>query len=229
MRHRIWTRLVFAVVMSSVLAMALPVLAETFFIDPKPEKKWMQYFYRANGVAPAPKPSTLVNGGTAVGFTFLDTPDTALFMTGHPAYNGTLLGDLTGETVSASVTISATGPFTYYGQGTASNPCGTPASVRLYFSTNNNELGESQYWWSNPDSNPLAPGSDSLSAPLTPDAWSDRDGHPGTFDAAHEAAFAAAVADVQHIGLSFGGGCFFANGVGNTGTASFALTEFIVE
>jgi hypothetical protein len=39
-------------------------------------------------------------------------------------------------------------------------------------------------------------------------------GHFGTYDATHTAAFAAAVADVQYIGLSFGGGCFFANGVG---------------
>lgn len=225
MTHRIWSRLVFAVVMSSMLAIALPVLAQTFLIGPKPENKWMQYFYRANGVAPAPKPSTLVNGGTAVGFTFLDTPDTALFMTGHPAYNATLLGDLTGKTVSASIVISATGgTFIYYGT------CGnTPANVRLYFSTNNNELGESQYWWSNPVSYPLANGPAELSALLLAENWSDRDGHFGTFDPAHSASFAAAVEDVQHIGLSFGGGCFFANGVGYTGgTASFALTEFIV-
>lgn len=227
MTHRIWTRLVFAVVMASMLAIASPVLAQTFLIDPKPEKKWMQYFYRANGVAPAPKPSTLVDGG--IGFQFLDTPDTALFMTGHPAYNGTLLGDLTGETVSASIDIAADGgTFIYYGQGTANNPCGTPANVRLYFSTNNNELGESQYWWSNPVSYPLADGAAELSAALTPDKWSDRDGHLGTYNAEHIAAFAAAVADVQHIGLSFGGGCFFANGVGYTGTAFFTLTDFSV-
>lgn len=224
MTRRIWSRLVFAVVMSSMLAIALPVLAQTFLIGPKPENKWMQYFYRANGVAPAPKPSTLVTGG--IGFQFLDTPDTALFMTGHPVYNGTLLGDLTGKTVSASIVISATGgTFIYYGT------CGnTPANVRLYFSTNNNELGESQYWWSNPVSYTLADGGSTvLSTSLSAATWSDRDGHLGTYDSAHTTSFAAAVADVQHIGLSFGGGCFFANGVGYTGgTASFALTEFIV-
>lgn len=199
-----------------------------FLIGPKPENKWMQYFYRANGVAPAPKPSTLVNSGTAVAFDFLPTPDTAGFQTKHPAYNGKLLGDLTGKTVSASGNVSnVAGLFTYYGQGSPSNPCGTPANVRLYFETNNNELGESQYWWSNPVSYPLANGPFSLTANLNPATWSDRDGHLGTHDAAHTAAFLAAVSDVQQIGLSFGGGCFFANGVGTTdGSGTFTLTNF---
>lgn len=212
MTHRIWSRLVFAVVMSSMLAIALPVLAQTFLIGPKPENKWMQYFYRANGVAPAPKPSTLVTGG--IGFQFLDTPDTALFMTGHPAYNGTLLGDLTDKTVSTSIVISATGgTFIYYGE-TSPPGCGRLANVRLYFSTNNNELGESQYWWSNPVSYPLADGGSTvLSTSLSAATWSDRDGHLGSYDAAHTTSFAAAVADVQHIGLSFGGGCFFGKSV----------------
>jgi hypothetical protein len=163
-----------------------------------------------------------------VAFNFLPTPDTSGFQTKHPAYNGKLLGDLTGKTVSASGNVSgATGAFTYYGEGSPSNPCGTPANVRLYFETNNNELGESQYWWSNPVSYPLANGPFSLTANLNPATWSDRDGHLGTYDAAHMAAFAAAVSDVQQIGLSFGGGCFFANGVGTTdGSGTFTLTNF---
>jgi hypothetical protein len=211
------------------MAFTIPSGAQSgFLIGPKPENKWIEYFYRANGVAPAPKPSTLVNGGTAVAFNFLPTPDTSGFQTKHPAYNGKLLGDLTGKTVSASGNVSgATGAFTYYGEGSPSNPCGTPANVRLYFETNNNELGESQYWWSNPVSYPLANGPFSLTANLNPATWSDRDGHLGTFDAAHMAAFAAAVSDVQQIGLSFGGGCFFANGVGTTdGSGTFTLTNF---
>src|SRR5215208_3993019 len=203
--------------------------AEDFTTGVKIEKKWMQYFYRANGVAPAPKPSSLMPGG-GVGFAFLSTPDTAQFLTGHPYYNASLLGDLTGKTVSADVQVTATPgtQFTYYGQGSPSNPCGTPANVRLYFSTQNNDLGESQYWWSNPTSYELAAiangGTVNLSAALDPANWSDRDGHLATYDAAHTAAFNAAVADVQQIGLSYGSGCFFANGVGATnGTATFTL------
>ncbi|MEP6920976.1 MAG: hypothetical protein ABI967_07615 [bacterium] len=231
MKRKIFTGAIFALALVALFLSTTPTQAvSTFLIGPKPEKKWMEYFYRANGVAPAPKPSTLMLNGTAVGFDFPDTPDVSGFNTKHPAYNGTLLGDLTGKTVSASITVSGvTGPFIYYGQGTASNPCGTPANVRLYFETNSNELGESQYWWSNPVSYPLANGPATLTSTLNPANWSDRDGHFGTFDAAHTAAFAASVADVQQIGLSFGGGCFFANGVGTSdGSGTFTLTNFIV-
>src|ERR1041384_7335239 len=120
------------------MAFTIPSGAQSgFLIGPKPENKWMEYFYRANGVAPAPKPSTLVNGN-AVAFTFTTTPDVAGFQTKHPAYNGRFLGDLTAKTVSANYTVTgASSPFTYYGQGTASNPCDdVPANVRLYFETN---------------------------------------------------------------------------------------------
>ena len=201
--------------------------AQSFLIGPKAEKKWMEYFYRASGAAPAPKPSELMSGG-GIGFTFTRTPDVSGFSTKHPAYNGTLLGDLTAKTVSADMYVNSLGGvFTYYGQGTLGNPCGTPANVRLYFETNNNELGESQYWWSNPVSYPLATGPATLTASLIPANWSDRDGHLGTFNPAHTAAFNAAVADVQQIGLSFGGGCFFANGVGEaSGNSTFTLTNF---
>lgn len=206
------------------LAFVVPSGAQSgFLIGPKPEKKWMEYFYRANGQAPAPKPSTIANGGTAVSFDFPSTPDVAGLNTKHPAYNGSLLGDLTGKTVSATYTINgATGAFIYYGSST-----GLPANVRLYFETNNNELGESQYWWSNPVFQPLANGGYTLTAPLNPAAWSDRDGHLGTYNPAHTAAFNAAVSDVQQIGVSFGGGSFFANGVGTTdGSGTFTLTDF---
>ena len=127
-------------------AAGLTAYAQGFLVAPKGENKWMESFYRANGVAPAPKPSTLMNGG--IGFTFTSTPDVAGFNTKHPAYNGTFLGNLTGKTVSADISVTATGLFTYYGQNTPSNPCGTPATVRFYFQTHSNSLGESQYWWS---------------------------------------------------------------------------------
>jgi hypothetical protein len=229
MKRTMFKSVIFAVALAALFLSTMPTLALTsFLIGPKPEKKWMEYFYRANGAAPAPKPSTLANGGTAVAFNFPDTPDVSGFNTKHPAYNDTLLGNLSGKTVSATYDITgATGPFIYYGQNTATNPCPTPANVRLYFETNSNDLGESQYWWSNPVSHPLATGSYSLMANLNPASWSDRDGHPGTFDAAHSAAFAAAASDVQQIGLSFGGGCFFANGVGTSdGSGTFTLTNF---
>jgi hypothetical protein len=43
------------------------------------------------------------------------------------------------------------------------------------------------------------------------------------------AAFNAAAANPDLVGLSFGGGCFFENGVGVTGgTATFKLTNFAI-
>lgn len=152
-------RLTLSLVVASVLAATIPLIAQGFLIGPKPQNKWIEYLYRANGAAPGAKTSTLLANGSAVGFNFPTTPDTSLFTTKHPAYNDIVLGNLTNKTVSASITVTATGPFTYYGQGTPSNPCGTPANVRLYFETLNNDLGESQYWWSNPVSYPLATGS----------------------------------------------------------------------
>ena len=89
MTRRSYARLMSALVTAVMLGLSLPLLAEdTFLIYPKPEKKWMQYFYRANGNASAPKPSTLstvasgpASGDPAVGFAFTATPDTTHFLT----------------------------------------------------------------------------------------------------------------------------------------------------
>ena len=60
-----------------------------------------------------------------------------------------------------------------------------------------------------------------------PSQWSDWNGQPGNSSAPVTAAFNAAVAKVDTIGLSFGGGCFFENGVTtNDGSGTFALTAF---
>src|SRR5205085_12233939 len=95
---------------------------------------------------------------------------------------------------------------------------------------------ETDYWWSNPESvdlntlKSLGPdGQYMLSAPLDPSQWSDFYGHKGS-KAGYTDAFNAAVADVQLIGVSFGGGCFFENGVGvSQGGGSFRLMDFNVQ
>ena len=54
--------------------------------------------------------------------------------------------------------------------------------------------------------------------------WSDWNGQPSASNAAD---FIAAAGNVTTVGLSFGGGCFFENGVGTTdGSGSFTLTDF---
>jgi hypothetical protein len=54
--------------------------------------------------------------------------------------------------------------------------------------------------------------------------WSDVIGEFGTLSATTQAGFAATLASVSQIGMTFGGGCFFGHGVNvSGGTAAFEL------
>jgi hypothetical protein len=179
--------------------------------------------------------ATPIQNGVA-GFTFESAPNDALLTTTNPAQSSQLLGDLTGKTLSATVgvTITSGAPvFTYYGEP---DPCGSPASVRIFFATNvgspsasSSNFKETDYWWSNPSSEQLQAleaGDMTMSAALTGGNWSDYYGHFGN-EPNYSAAFAAAVQSVTQVGVSFGGGCFFENGVGvSGGTADFRLMSF---
>lgn len=152
-----------------------------------------------------------------------------------------LIGDLTGRTVSASFGVLVTGApvFIYGGQGLTWNNCpgSPPASVRLFFSTRANAYTLSQsnnnpanYWWSNPVRVDLdSQGQNSLLAvSLASGSWEDAGGHFST-DPLYAALFAAACRNVEQIGLSFSGGCFFDVGVAlvtGSGTATFHLLDF---
>jgi len=57
-------------------------------------------------------------------------------------------------------------------------------------------------------------------------AWSDWNGQPS---ATNSGAFDTAAASVTEVGLSFGGGCYFENGVGTSdGSGTFTLNTFTV-
>jgi hypothetical protein len=123
--------------------------------------------------------------------------------------------------------LEATGPFTYGGEGTPDNPC-TPAvaTTRLFFQTSNaGGFDFTHFWWSNPASVVVANGTLQVTANVDPAQWSDWNGQFGT---TVPDGFNAAAANVTDIGLSFGGGCFFENGVGAPGGASFTLNGFTV-
>jgi hypothetical protein len=69
-----------------------------------------------------------------------------------------------------------------------------------------------------------------MTVSFDPQNWSDFYGHFGN-DPAYADAFDAAVRNVEFVGLSFGGGCFFQNGVGiepGTGSGTFRLLSFLV-
>lgn len=58
-------------------------------------------------------------------------------------------GDIFGTTMTAAFTVSGMSPaaaFTYAGENTPSNSCGTPATVRLFFETGG-KFAYTNYWW----------------------------------------------------------------------------------
>jgi len=188
---------------------------------------WKVGYYTPSGRALSMASADLPSSGLAT-FDFTAQDNTALLVTDHGS--SSLLGDDTSKTITATFDISgATDAFTYFGEGTPINPCGTPANARLFFQTSNaGGFDETHYWWSNPASAPLADGTSTVTATVNGAEWSDFYGHFGN-DPAYSAGFNAAASNVTTIGLSFGGGCFFENGVGTAdGSGTLTLTSFSV-
>ena len=136
-----------------------------------------------------------------------------------------LLGNLSGSTMSATFTVSGvTGTFTYGGEPSCG---GTTGNVRLYFESTppGSKFAFTNFWWADAAFSVLANGTVTITAVVDPAGqWSDWNGQPSATNAT---AFNAAAANVTAVGLSFGGGCFFENGVGTTdGSGSFTLTSF---
>jgi hypothetical protein len=163
-------------------------------------------------------------GGIAT-LNFTSLSDTALLVTDHGS--SSLVGDDRGMVVSATFEISnVTGAFTYFGEP---DGCGTPANTRLFFQTSNaGGFNETHYWWSNPVAQTLVEGKYTVMATVNGAEWSDFFGHFGN-DPAYAEGFNDAAANVTTIGMSFGGGCFFENGVGTSdGSGTFTLDSFSV-
>ncbi len=124
--------------------------------------------------------------------------------------------------------LTGAGPFTYYGEPGA---CPTPASVRLYFSSNGSMGSKkdwySNFWWSRAplSSQVLANGTLTITAKVSTGSWSNWNGQ---LDSVQTDGFNAAAASPALIGLSFGGGCFYENGVGASAPATFTLTSFTI-
>lgn len=131
--------------------------------------------------------------------------------------------------LTAEFAITGTGVFSYNTAGGLNPPGGTPPTVRLFFQTNG--FSFEHFWWSNPAGYQLAvgAGTQTLTVVFDPGLWSDWNGQFGNTDANHIAEFNAAVSDIRVVGLSFGGGFFFAVGVGlSSGSATFELTKVAV-
>lgn len=183
---------------------------------------WKVYDYNSSGHSITPTSAT-TTGADNASFNFQQNIYTAQLVTTAKG----LIGNLTGDTVNANVAVSGvTGTFVDQNGGGC-----TPdnQTVRLFFTTKNPGFNYTDYWWSNPTSVTLTPtSSGTLTVSLAdPSQWSDWNGQKGDSSAPVTQAFDAAVANVQAIGLSFGGGCFFENGVTTSnGSGTFALTGF---
>ncbi len=172
---------------------------------------WTVYDYNPSGQALAPriadKSSPPAVTGNTVSFNFLSGTYTALLTTS----DSTMTGNLTSKTLTDTIKVSGvTGRF----QDQNGGGC-TPdiQSTRLFFTTPGFEF--TNFWWSNPVSVPLA-GNLTLTIAghlANPGEWSDWNGKNGFDSPAVTAGFFAAASKVQTVGLSFGGGCFFENGV----------------
>jgi hypothetical protein len=148
----------------------------------------------------------------------------------------TVVGNQSENTITATFTINgAVGAFTYGGEpypGIGAG--GALPNARLYFDSasivGGGTFASTNYWWADDSSASavLANNTFTVTALLDPTSasWSAYNGEPS---GSYAAAFNAAASNIRDIGLSFGGGDFFANGVGTTdGTGSFTLTSLTV-
>jgi len=201
---------------------ATGVLTCSVATDPSSQTAdWTVYDYNPSGQAIAPRhsPNSLpaTTTGTTTTFRFKDGVYTALLTTKDPS----LTGDLSSNTLQDTISLGGNAAATFVSQH--GDGCNAPATARFYFtspSASGSSVGTppagfyTQFWWSNPVSVPLGTGDQ---GPITINAdmfnaseWSDWNGQNG---ATQMEAFTEAAHKVQAVGLSFGGGCFFENGV----------------
>lgn len=197
-------------------------------IDPSSQTTaWTVYDYNPSNQALAPRnapdkmPATTT--GSLTTFDFLPGKFTALLTT----TDRSLTGDLSMTTLTDQVSVSgpATTFMTQHNGGDCVN--NFPAAVRFYFvspSASGSSVGSppagfyTRFWWSNPMNMPLTAGTQSGTITANvgdPSQWSDWNGqrpdpitNPEVFEA-----FEKAIQNVQTVGLSFGGECFFETGV----------------
>jgi hypothetical protein len=172
--------------------------------------------------------SATTTGGAGVSFSTDPASYVDLLTT---TQDKSLLGDLTGKSITATFTVTASTEAVYAYDLSGGNTC-TPAVafVRPYFKSNlKGAFAVTNYWWANATHYTFVDSATAMitvTVPVATGNWSD---YIGEADSTVSGAFAQAITNVGQIGLSFGGGCFFANGVGlSAGSASFLLTSYSI-
>jgi len=194
-------------------------------IDPAaaPPASWTVYDYNPSNQAIRPRVSPdsmpATTSGDTTSFPFLLNTFTALLTTTDPS----LTGDLSARSLRVTVSVSG-GSGTFRDQHNGGCLPDNKA-VRFYFAspkasgtTGTGTRGfYTQFWWSNPMSVPLVSdpqGEITISQPVNAaHMWSDWNGKFNDDSPEVIEAFQVAIHNVQTVGLSFGGGCFFENGV----------------
>src|SRR6266516_5602566 len=195
-------------------------------LDPSSQTTaWTVYDYNPsnNALAPrnAPNKMPATTTGTTTTFDFLPGKFTALLTT----TDRSLTGDLSTTTLMDEIRVSgsATTFVTQHGGGDCVHD--VPAAVRFYFvspSASGSSVGTppsgfyTQFLWSNPVSLQLVSGTQSgtiIANVGDPSEWSDWNGQRANSSLEVVAAFEKAIQNVQTVGLSFGGLCFFETGV----------------
>jgi hypothetical protein len=128
--------------------------------------------------------------------------------------------------MSITVEVITTGHPTFNYEMSPDNTCIYPANARPIIDTGGD--GEFDRWWSNPRTyNLTVGGTVTLTIPLRPHDWSSVFGKVGDQDATTMAGFEQALKNANHLGMTFGGGCFFGHGVNvSGGTAQFKILTF---
>jgi hypothetical protein len=183
---------------------------------------WKVYNYNPSGRALAPVAPSSVSGNM-VTFSFGADTYTALVATSDKS----LTGNLTNGTLTDTVSWSGVAGTFQEQNGGGCLP--DNQSVRLYFASPG--FAFTNFWWSNPVHVDLTgtSGIGTMTVSLAdPGQWSDWNGQVGNSSPDVTAGFFAAVAKVSTVGISFGGGCFFENGVttsDGSGTFTSAFSE----
>jgi hypothetical protein len=186
---------------------------------------WTVYDYNPsnNALAPRDSPNKMpaTTSGNTTMFNFIPEKYTALLTTDDPS----LTGDLSSTTLTDQIVLSGSPGTTFMTQHNGGDcVSNVPAAVRFYFvspSASGSSVGTppagfyTRFWWSNPvHMKMLSDGQTQLITAdmFNPGEWSDWNGQNGA-NPAVTPAFEKAIRNVQTIGLSFGGNCFFETGV----------------
>jgi hypothetical protein len=214
--HRSRTGSAIVAALLLVTLAAAPVLAAS--------TTWKVYTFNTSGHALRSQTATVSSSG-AVSFTFPKTSDAAYLMSSKAPTNAAGL--------VALANISGTATFANYPGCTSST---TSPTVGLYFETKAaGGFNPSDYWWSTTRLALTSPSNLSFSDAFgNGSTWTNYYGKAGnqtgsyivdgtTYPSAADG-FTAAMANISNWGVSFGGDCFYANGVGTpTGSAVFTL------